>query len=229
MRIEMFNEIPLARGLGSSAAACVCGLLAAEAMAGAQLGSQRIHAIATQIDGHPDNVAAALLGGLVLVGRDDANVPHATRFDPPDYLHAVLFIPDVSMRTEEMRAALPAVVSHADAAHNVGRAAMVLAALTTDRRELLWAMGEDRLHEPYRIAHLPQLPALVAAARAAGALGAALSGAGSSVLALTDDDDVAQRVGTAMSEAAARGNLPGRAVVVRPAAHGAHIVGDLNS
>jgi len=99
MRIEMNNEIPLARGLGSSAAACVAGLLAAEAMAGAELGSERIHAIATDIDGHPDNVAAALLGGLVLVGRDGLNGPRAARFDTPDYLVAVLFIPDLAMRT----------------------------------------------------------------------------------------------------------------------------------
>ena len=225
MRIEMNNEIPLARGLGSSAAACVAGLLAAEEMAGAKLGKERVHAIATEIDGHPDNVAAALLGGLVLVGRDGLNGPLATRFDPVDYLHVVLFIPDMSMRTEEMRAALPAQVSHADAAHNVGRAAMVLAALTTDRPELLWAMGDDRLHEPYRVAHLPQLPDLVAAARAAGALGAALSGAGSAVLALTNDADVAERVAAQMSVAAERTGLPGRALVVRPAAHGAHVVG----
>ena len=229
MRIEMNNEIPLARGLGSSAAACVAGLLAAEAMAGAQLGSERIHAIATDIDGHPDNVGAALLGGLVLVGRDGLNGPRATRFDTPDYLHVVLFIPDMSMRTEEMRAALPAQVSHADAAHNVGRAAMVLAALTTDRPELLWAMGEDRLHEPYRVAHLPQLPDLVAAARAAGALGAALSGAGSAVLALTNDAGVAERVAEQMSAAAERTSLPGRALVVRPAAHGARVVGAQSS
>jgi homoserine kinase len=229
MRIEMNNEIPLARGLGSSAAACVAGLLAAEAMAGAQLGSERIHSIATEIDGHPDNVAAALLGGLVLVGRDGLNGPLATRFDAPDYLHVVLFIPDIAMRTEEMRAALPASVSHADAAHNVGRAAMVLAALTTDRPELLWAMGDDRLHEPYRVARMPQLPDLVAAARAAGALGAALSGAGSAVLALTNDADVAERVAAQMSAAAERTSLPGRAVVVRPAAHGAHVVGGHHS
>jgi homoserine kinase len=106
---------------------------------------------------------------------------------------------------------------------------MVLAALTTDRPELLWAMGEDRLHEPYRVAHLPQLPDLVAAARAAGALGAALSGAGSAVLALTNDPDVAERVCAQMSAAAERTSLPGRAVVVRPAAHGAHVVGAQSS
>jgi homoserine kinase len=224
MRIEMRNEIPLARGLGSSAAACVAGLLAAEAMCGAKLGAERIHRIATDIDGHPDNVAAALLGGFVIVGRDGGGVPRATRFEAPAELHTAVFIPDAAMRTAEMRAALPAQVPHADAAHNVGRAALVVAALTSGRLELLDAMSDDRLHEPFRAVYLPQLPALVAAARSAGALGAALSGAGSAVLALSNDAAVAERVAAAMTQAASANDLPGRAVVVRPAAHGARVV-----
>jgi homoserine kinase len=224
MRIEMSNEIPLARGLGSSAAACIAGLLAAEAMAGATLGHERIHAIATEIDGHPDNVAASLYGGLVLVGRDSSGVPHSSRFDPPEYLHATLFVPTLALRTVEMRAALPAQVSHADASHNAGRAAMVMAALTADRPELLAAMSEDRLHEPYRAAHMPQLPEIIRAARAAGALGAALSGAGSSVLALSAHNDTAERVGAAMAQAAARLRLDGRPLIVRPATHGARVL-----
>jgi len=154
MRIEMDNEIPLARGLGSSAAACVAGLLAAEAMAGAELGGERLHRIATDIDGHPDNVAAALLGGFVIVGRDGNGIPNAARFEPPAQLHVTVFIPDIAMRTAEMRAALPEQVAHRDAAHNVGRTALVVAALTSGRLELLSAMSEDRLHEPYGLVHL---------------------------------------------------------------------------
>jgi homoserine kinase len=224
MRIEMTNEIPLARGLGSSAAASVAGLLAAEAMAGASLGLERIHALATEIDGHPDNVAAALYGGFVVVGRDDQGVPRSTRFDPPLSLHAALFVPAVPLRTAEMRAALPGHVTHADAAHNIGRAALVVAALTADRPELLSAMNDDRLHERYRAEHFPQLPKLEAAAGAAGARGAALSGAGSTVIALCDDADVADRVAAAMAEAALQLDLAGRQLVLRPAAHGARVI-----
>lgn len=224
MRIEMDNEIPLARGLGSSAAACVAGLLVAEAMAGAELGVERIHRIAAEIDGHPDNVGAALLGGFVIVQRDRAGAPRAARFDLPDRLVAALFIPALPLRTAEMRAALPSHVAHADAAHNVGRAALVVAALTSDRPELLAAMGEDRLHEPYRTAHFPQLPELIAAARSAGALGAALSGAGSTVLALCDGVDAAEAVARALAAAAARLGLAGRSTVVRPASGGARVV-----
>jgi homoserine kinase len=224
MRIEMDNQIPLARGLGSSAAATVAGLLVAEAMAGESLGTDRIHAIASQIDGHPDNVAAALFGGLVVVARGRDGTPRTARFDAPAGLHAALFIPDQAMRTDAMRAALPDDVPHADAAHNVGVASFVVAALVANRLELLDAMSEDRLHEPYRVAHFPQLPALVAAARAAGARGAALSGAGSAVLALCDAAGVAQRVAAAMAATAAQGDVAGRATVVRPSSSGARVV-----
>jgi len=224
MRIEMDNEIPLARGLGSSAAACVAGLLAAEALAGATLGPDRVYAMAAEIDGHPDNVGAALHGGFVVVRRDADGVPRAARFDPPGRLTAALFIPERPLRTSEMRAALPHTIAHADAAHNAGRTALVVAALTADRLDLLSAMAEDRLHEPYRAAHFPALPELVAAARDAGAMGAALSGAGSSVLALCDHADVAERVARAMHATAERLGVPGRATAVRLSAAGAKVV-----
>jgi homoserine kinase len=224
MRIEMDNEIPLARGLGSSAAASVAGLLAAEALAGESLGHETLLRLATDIEGHPDNAAAALVGGFVVVGRAADGRPRATRFDPPGALEAALFIPRRPLRTSEMRAALPESVTHADAAHNVGRVAMVVAALTGDRLDLLSAMSEDRLHEPYRAAHFTQLPELVAAAMSAGALGAALSGAGSTVIALCDNAQTAEAAGEAMAATAARGGLDGRTVVVRPTSGGARLL-----
>jgi homoserine kinase len=219
MRIEMSNQIPLARGLGSSAAASVAGLLAAQALAGDNLGDERILELATVIEDHPDNASAALMGGFVVVGERPA------RFDPPPSLVAALFIPDQALRTSEMRAALPDGVSHHDATHNVGRTAMIVAALASGTRlDLLSAMGDDRLHEPYRVAHFPQLPQLVAAAREAGALGAALSGAGSTVIALADDQAVADSAARAMTEIAARTGLQGRSRVVRPIGNGARVI-----
>jgi homoserine kinase len=225
MRIEMDNEIPLARGLGSSAAAVVAGLRAAEALAQTELGMDQLHAIASEVDGHPDNVGAALLGGFVIVTRDEAGAPRTARFEPPDRLVAALFIPTLALRTAEMRAALPEQVSHRDAAHNIGRAALVVAALTTDRPELLGAMAEDRLHEPHRAAHFAALPALITAARSAGALGAALSGAGSTVLALCDGAESAERVAAAMADAAHAAGVEGRATTARPTSAGARVVG----
>lgn len=224
MGIEMDNEIPLARGLGSSAAASIAGLLAAEALAGEALGTDTLLRLATEIEGHLDNAAAALMGGFVVVGRSADGQPRATRFNPPGVLEAALFIPRQPLCTFEMRAALPDSVPHADAVHNVGRVAMVVAALTGDRLELLSAMAEDRLHEPYRAAHFKQLPALVAAATSAGALGAALSGAGSTVIALCADASSAEAVAESMAAAAASGGLDGRAVVVRPTSEGARIL-----
>ena len=224
MSIEMRNEIPLARGLGSSAAAVVAGLLAAEAMAGVELGTDRLLSIATDVDGHPDNVAAALLGGFIIVARD-GGVPRAARFEPPGRLVAALFIPALPLRTAEMRAALPAQVAHADAAHNIGRTALVVAALTADRPELLAAMAQDRLHESFRAAYFPALPELIAAATAAGALGASLSGAGSSVIALCDGLESAGVVAAALEVAAANAGIDGRTPVVRPTPSGARLMG----
>ncbi|MEO6351351.1 MAG: homoserine kinase [Candidatus Limnocylindrales bacterium] len=219
MRIRMRNEIPLARGLGSSAAASIAGLRVAEALVGEALGDETILRLASQIEGHPDNATAALLGGFVIVG------PRPARFDPPATLHVALFIPDLPLRTERMREVLPTTVSHSDATHNVGRTAMIVAALTTGTRlDLLDAMAEDRLHEPYRVAHFEELPLLVAAARQAGALGASLSGAGSTVVALTDDPTVARRAADAMTDAAKGASLAGRAVVTRPIAAGARVL-----
>ena len=229
MRIEMDNQIPLARGLGSSAAATVAGLLAAEAMAGATLGPDRVQHIATDIDGHPDNVAAALHGGFVVVARSSDGVPRCARFDAPARLEAALFVPDRVMRTADMRAALPEHVTHADATHNVGRAALIVAALTSDRTDLLAAMSEDRLHEPYRAAHFPELAQIASAASAAGARGAALSGAGSTVVALCDDSATARRVADAMTHTAHRLGVGGRSLVIRPAQRGARVVASVRA
>lgn len=221
MTIEMSNQIPLARGLGSSAAASVAGLLAAEALAGEKLADGRLLALATDIEQHPDNASAAILGGFVVVGGG----AEPARFDPPESLFAALFMPDVALRTAAMRDALPQTVAHSDATHNIGRTAMIVAALASGSRlDMLSAMSDDRLHEPYRVPHFPQLPELVSAARSGGALGASLSGAGSTVIALADGEAAAKRAADAMAEAAHRLDLPGRATVVRPVTNGARVI-----
>lgn len=223
LSMEMSNEIPLARGLGSSAAAAVAGLLTAYALLGREPDTVRIIELAAELDGHADNVAASLLGGFVIVSHDAAGQPRASSFEPPADLTAVLFIPDMALSTDQMRAVLPSTVAHADAAHNVAGTALVVAALTAGRPQLLHGMAADRLHEQYRAEHLPQLPEMVAAARAAGALGAALSGAGSSVLALTNDPTRAEPIATAMSSAAQRLGLAGAARSVSLDRRGAHL------
>ena len=169
-RIVMHNRIPLARGLGSSASATVGGVLAGNALAGEVLTTPELLRIATDIEGHPDNAAAALLGGFVVSAAGPEGV-EAIRFDAPRDLRAMLFIPDRRLSTEEMRAALPEHVPLADAVANLGAVAVGVAGLATGRYDLLGRLTADRIHEPYRAKVFPELPRMVEAAREAGALG----------------------------------------------------------
>jgi homoserine kinase len=222
-RIAMTNRIPLARGLGSSAAATVGGLVAGNALVGGSLETADLLRLATGIEGHPDNAAAALLGGFVVVGTVEG-APEAIRFDAPRDLRAVLFIPELRLETQAMRAALPEVVPRLDAVDNLGRVALGVAGFATGRHDLLRTLTVDHLHEPYRAAVYPQLPRLVEAARAAGALGAALSGAGSSIIAFGDSVATLTRVEAAFSAAAAEHDLAGRVEIVSPRNAGAAVV-----
>ena len=223
-RIVMHNDIPLARGLGSSAAATVGGVLAGNALAGEALATAEMLRIACEIEGHPDNASAALLGGFVVSASGDDGV-EAIRFDSPRDLRAVLFIPDLRLPTDEMRATLPSSVPLADAVANLGAVAVGIAGLATGRYELLARLTVDRLHEPYRAAVYPQLPRMVEAARTAGALGACLSGAGSTILAFADSMAGITRIEAAFFAAAADVDLPGRVLVVEPRNAGARVVG----
>jgi homoserine kinase len=215
--ITMTNEIPLGRGLGSSAAATVAGLLAAQALTGADTDADRLIAMAAGVEGHPDNAAAALLGGFVLYSGG-----RAVSFQPPTGLRAVVFVPERELATSDMRAVLPASVPLADAVANAGGVGALVAAFATGDLALLSAMSGDRLHEPYRATVYRELPEMKAAAIDAGALGAALSGAGSSILALTEEAS-AQAVAIAFDETAERLGLAGTVRVLQPATRGASV------
>ncbi len=222
-RIDMRNEIPLARGLGSSAAATVAGLVAGNALLGEPLTSADLLRLATAIEGHPDNAAAALLGGFTVSALVDGGV-EALRFDAPRDLRAVLFIPDLRLPTAEMRAALPAKVPLADAVSNLTRVAVGVAGMATGRFDLLRILTVDRLHEQYRARVYPQLPQLIESARKAGAIGACLSGAGSTVLAFSDSVRTITRIEAAFGAAAADTDLTGRIAVVAFRNTGAQVI-----
>jgi len=219
-RIRMRNEIPLARGLGSSAAATVGGLVAADTFAGGRLNERRALTLAVELEGHPDNVAAALLGGFVVTGMVEGR-PETLRFDVPRDLRAVVFVPDLRLSTATMRAVLPATVPHRDATFNVARVALGVAGLASGRVDMLRVLTEDRLHEPYRAEVYPALPGLIAAARGAGALGACLSGSGSSVIAFGDSVHGLAAVESALLAAAAEAELSGSVRIVMPRNAGA--------
>lgn len=168
------SEIPLSGGLGSSAAAVVAGLLAADHLF--ELDAD-VMALAVELEGHPDNVAAALEGGFVI-----ADGPRAHRFEPPMGLEAVLVVPEEAVRTEAARAALPASVPMADAVFNLAHASELVLGLATADWDLIAAGLRDRLHQPHRAHLYPRSAELLERAPALGALGATISGAGPAVL-----------------------------------------------
>jgi homoserine kinase len=186
LHLVCHNEIPHGRGLGSSAAAVVGGLVAGRALAGGHaLDDLAMLRAATQFEGHPDNAAAALLGGLT-IAWGSAEGPRAAVLRPHPRLAVVLLVPTSRLATHQARSVLPASVSHEDAAANSGRAALLVHALTTDL-SLLLPGTEDRLHQRQRAAAMPASVELVERLRAAG-LAAVVSGAGPSVLVLTAAD-----------------------------------------
>src|SRR5207302_970814 len=168
------SKIPLSGGLGSSAAAIVAGLLAADHLF--ELDAD-VATLAKELEGHPDNVAAALHGGFVIC--DGARVH---RFEPPMGLEAVLVVPHEALSTTQARAALPATVPLADAVFNVAHAAILIRGLCEADWELIAAGLRDRLHQPHRAGLYPRSAALLERAPALGALGATISGAGPTVL-----------------------------------------------
>jgi homoserine kinase len=196
LRVRQINRIPLGRGLGSSAAACLAGIAAAARLAGVKLSTDELLARALPFEGHPDNITPALMGGLtasaVVAGR-----VVASRVPVPAYLKAVVVIPDLKLPTKRAREVLPTQVPFADAVFNLTRLALLLTGLVTDRPELLAPGTEDRLHQPYRAALLPGLEVVLDEGRQAGALATCLSGAGSSLLALVsgDGEEIGRRMG----------------------------------
>jgi homoserine kinase len=181
LRIRCDNRIPLGSGLGSSAAACLTGLMAANGLSGSPASKEEILCLATGIEGHPDNVAAALLGGLVIVVKDE-DILLTRRFDVPD-LHVAVVIPEIDLPTGVARAALPPQVPLKDAVFNLGRTALVCEAIRTGNYDLLGEVMVDRLHQPYRLPLIAGGAQALQAAIQAGASAAAISGAGPGLIA----------------------------------------------
>ena len=194
LRIRCVNRIPHARGLGSSSAATIAGILAARALhpGGAAFTDEDVLALATRIEGHPDNVAPCLAGGLTIAWQI-AEGPRLARLDVSPRVRPVALVPDARLSTERARGLLPEMVPHADAAANSGRAALLIAALTAAPEFLLDAT-EDRLHQSYRAPAMPESLELVERLRGKG-VAAVVSGAGPTVLALVLRDDEVDSIG----------------------------------
>lgn len=224
--LSCVNRIPTARGLGSSAAAWVGGLVAGNALLGSPLPHEVLLRLAVRAEGHPDNVAAALLGGLtVSCGTDDGAL--AVALPVPPELRWIALVPELSSSTAEARAVLPRSVPRADAVFNVQRVALLLAALQAGQAGPLATAMDDRLHQPYRERLFPWMPRVTAAARAAGALACVLSGAGPSLLAVVTG--AADAVARAMENALAEAGLDGTATVLGVDTMGASVRVDAGS
>ena len=221
LKISCENWVPLARGLGSSSAALVAGLVAGNEFLSHPLSTQALLQIATQMEGHPDNVTPALFGGLQVAAMNGGKVEHISVPLAVD-LRIVVFVPDFPMLTSEARDILPRHVSRADAVFNVSRAALLVAAMATGSIGHLRMAMEDALHQPYRAKLFPALEDIIAAAEEAGAAGAALSGAGSSVLAFALGGE--ERVADAMMGAVMRAGVEGRIMITKVCYSGAQVI-----
>lgn len=250
--LTLRNQVPVSRGLGSSAAALIAGLVATDHLLGLGLSKSEILAHAWRMEGHGDNVGATLYGGAILAvpgvsdpiqlwgggkgrtGHDEASGavasangrhgdPTAAGNELPAGLTAVVFIPDLTGATWAARAALPERIPHSDAAFNVAMVAGLVTGLALGEAHLIGASMHDRLHQPYRARLFPHLTPVTEAALEAGAVGACLSGAGPTILALVAPS-CAEAVMRAMAEAAAHAGVHGETREVRPVATGAHIV-----
>lgn len=181
IELHIANDIPLGKGLGSSAAALTAGVVIADQALGLGWKPLRILDEAARLEGHPDNVAACTLGSIVASAIDSGGVARAVRLDWPNCFGVAVVIPDFELPTTEARAVLPNSYSRADAVFNVQRAALLTAALATGARTAFPAALEDRFHQPYRAPLVPGLGEMLKL-RAPGLLGCALSGAGPSIL-----------------------------------------------
>lgn len=194
-KIHMLNRIPLARGLGSSAAAIVAGLAAANEAIGSVFNRQQIFQMATDLEGHPDNVAPAVFGGVTLSIVQDGRA-ECLSFVPEKKLSLVVVVPGFCLSTKLARKALPKKVPLGDAVFNAGRAALLAGALARGEYKFLRSALTDRLHQPYREQLIPGMYEVFEAAVQNGAYGAVLSGAGPCLLAFADAHE--DQIGKAM-------------------------------
>jgi homoserine kinase len=204
-RLEVSSMIPAARGLGSSASAIVAGLLLGASVGRSAPSPDELLNLAATLEGHPDNVSAALYGGFTLAVAGDEGRLSFRRFRVPEAWIPVLFIAGSESRTEEMRAVLPALVPHADAARQAGRSALLATAILTSDAGMLAEAMRDTLHQPYRLPRLPGTAELIELAHERGAAGACLSGAGPSVLAICDSPITAHAVEKSWNAAGVNG------------------------
>lgn len=220
LQVQVRGDIPVGRGLGASAVLRVGAVLGANALLGSPFDTAALLQMAAELEGHADNAAPALLGGFQVVARSEGMVTHVAVPLPPT-LRCVLWVPELDMPTGESRKLLPRTLERREAVQNLGRAALMVAALATGRLDALALASEDLLHQPARAKLFPAMFDIFAAARSAGALAAYLSGGGSSIMALTVDHREA--IGEAMAQCSRAAGVNGRVILTQPSLVGATV------
>lgn len=223
LRIRCLNRVPIGSGLGSSSAAMLTGMLGANALLGSPFTDEEILKLAIETEGHPDNVAPAMLGGLVasIVYEErviSLKLPARANRSP---MHVTVVLPDFDFPTKQARAILPRQIDRADAIYNISRAVLVTEALRTGDIDLLGKAMTDRLHQPYRIPLIPGAQGAMQAARQAGAAAVALSGAGPSLIAFSSHKDGG--IGRAMQQAFEQAGLTARIFELGTSYEGAEV------
>ena len=222
--IRMENHIPLSRGLGSSAAAIVAGIKAANAILGNPLNRHELLKLATELEGHPDNVAPALFGGMTvsIVNRGQVQT---LSFVPKLRLKLVVAVPDFPLSTRLARQVLPKVIPIKDAVFNIGRASMLIGALIKGKERYLKNAFDDAIHQPYRTELVPGMQDVFQAAKDAGAIGVALSGAGPCLIAFTiDKHHVENEVASSMTQAFLNHDVKTKSLILALDIRGAVVV-----
>lgn len=218
LKMRLINQIPPARGLGSSTAAVVGGIIAANLLAGGKLGMKEIISLAATMEGHPDNVTAAVLGGIVVSVQAEGEIKYL-KIQPPPGLKGVVAVPDFTLTTRTAREILPQQVSFQDAVFNMGRVALLVASLQQGDLSLLATAMEDRLHQTCRAGMIPGFKKVLAATRLAGARGVTLSGAGPTVIAFADGNF--ELIARVMQDTFRQNGVRAKVMVLKPSPVGA--------
>ena len=223
--IRAASDAPLTRGLGSSAAAIVGALVAANQLAGEPFTRDQLFAKASQMEGHPDNVGASMFGGIVVATMPDqegAAVPYV-KLPVPQGLQTLVVIPEFPLSTEKARKVLPQVYSKQDVVYNVGHSSLLVAALAQGRLDLMGQAMADRLHQPYRAELVPGLKEILDNATEHGAVGAALSGAGPTILCFFASGEEQVRLRAFVDRVMKGHDISYRVMILQPDEHGVQV------
>ncbi len=188
IKITINSEIPTSRGLGSSASCILAGVIGANQIASSPLSKEDIFKIATEIEGHPDNIAPALFGGLVTSIVEDDEI-HYNQIEIANGIKFIALVPDFSLSTEESRQVLPEKINYSDAVYNIGRVSLMISALSNGNFELLKYGLKDKMHQQYRGSLIPNYDLIMEKCESMSILGTYLSGAGPTIMVLTGEDE----------------------------------------